>query len=613
MSASGKVSVLVALGLFCAGCAAADGQPPRRDAAGGDNAPDEVRLSEAIEKLRPLHRRLEKPRPGDWLDRHKEPGQTFRQYLDCDPVTAKGKRRTIYIQPLGGLSEAQRKVVTLTADFMGRYFGLPVKVKKALPLSLVPKEARRVHPRWGVKQILTTYVLDRILRPRLPEDAAAYLAFTASDLWPGKGWNFVFGQASLRDRVGVWSIHRYGDPGGDEKSFLLCLRRTLKTACHETGHMFSMLHCTAYRCNMCGSNSLSESDRRPLWLCPECMAKVCRATGVEPLARYKSLLEFCRAHGLKTEADFYEKCVETLGGTTLFPISRDGKQGYIDGSGKVVIEPRFDRVGRFFQGLSRVLSGDRWGYIDKKGVFVIKPRFTKAWDFSGGFALVRVDWRYRFIDKRGERAFGRDFRAAGAFSEGLAPVQEGDRWGYINGKGEFVIKPRFDETYGFSEGLAGVRIGAKRGFIDRRGEFVIEPRFEDVGGFHDGLAPAKSGGRWGYIDRSGKFVIKPRFDEALEFCDGLAVVMLDGKWGCVDRRGKFVIEARFDGVGRFRGGRARARVGGRWGYIDRSGEFVIEPQFDAAWNFHDGLALVMIGEKVGYIDESGRFVWKPTR
>ena len=49
-------------------------------------------------------------------------------------------------------------------------------------------------------------------------------------------------------------------------------RFALITATHETGHMFSMLHCTAYECCMCGSNHREESDRRPVYLCPECTA-----------------------------------------------------------------------------------------------------------------------------------------------------------------------------------------------------------------------------------------------------------------------------------------------------------------------------------------------------
>ncbi|MBM4038966.1 MAG: hypothetical protein FJ290_10680 [Planctomycetes bacterium] len=263
----------------------------------------------AMEKLRPLATKLGKPRLGDWLAHHKEPGQTFEEYLASGPTGPTKERRTIYVQPLGEFTGPQRRIITLAADFMGRYFGLPVKVEKDLSLSLIPASARRVHPSWGVKQILTTHVLDEVLKPRLPKDAVAYIAFTASDLWPGEGWNFVFGQASLSERVGVWSIFRNGDP---EKEAKLCLLRTIKTATHETGHMFGMYHCILYECNMCGSNSRPESDRRPLACCPECVAKLWWSTGAEPVPRYRSLAEFCKEQGLALEREFYEKAIRAL-------------------------------------------------------------------------------------------------------------------------------------------------------------------------------------------------------------------------------------------------------------------------------------------------------------
>ena len=151
-----------------------------------------------------------------------------------------------------------------------------------------------------------------MLEPRLPKDAVAYIAFTTSDLWPGRGWNFVFGQASLRSRVGVWSIYRNGDPERSPAAFRLCLVRTMKTATHETGHMFSMLHCTAYECNMCGSNHREESDRRPIALCPECVAKLWWITKSDPVERYRKLAAFSRKNGLRAEADSYEKSVQAL-------------------------------------------------------------------------------------------------------------------------------------------------------------------------------------------------------------------------------------------------------------------------------------------------------------
>jgi archaemetzincin len=256
------------------------------------------------------------PQPGDWVTKFPEPGQTFHEWQLSNPVTITSERDVICIQRIGDFTPAQRRVVDLTADLMARYFTLEVRFLDDLPLAEIPAHARRVHPEWGDRQILSTYVLHEVLAPRLPGDAACAIALTGTDLWPGEGWNFVFGQASLRDRVGVWSIYRNGDPSRDEDAFRLCLRRTCRVATHETGHMFSLAHCIAYACNMCGSNSLEESDRRALPCCPECVAKICAATGAEPLPRFRRLHEFCIEQGLAEDAAIYGRSVGILAGST---------------------------------------------------------------------------------------------------------------------------------------------------------------------------------------------------------------------------------------------------------------------------------------------------------
>jgi archaemetzincin len=274
-------------------------------------------LHRVIASLSPLHADKKEPGPNDWLASHSEEGQSFDQYREEDPVVpdlerGPGKRHTLYIQPLGKLTPTQTKIVELTARYMHRFFGIPVKLSANLPMSLVPESARRTHPTWGTKQVLTSHILNDVLQPRLPADAAAYISFTASDLWPGKGWNFVFGQASLTERVGVWSVHRYGNPDQSEEAYRRVLLRTLKVAVHETGHMFSIKHCTAHECVMGGSNNLDETDRAPVWLCPQCMAKLCWATRTDPIARYRKLADFMHAQGFEKQAAFFEKSIETL-------------------------------------------------------------------------------------------------------------------------------------------------------------------------------------------------------------------------------------------------------------------------------------------------------------
>src|SRR4051812_27720027 len=215
---------------------------------------------ELEQKLRPLADPLPATRPGDWLAEHDEPGQTFAENLDARPVRRSDTFTTIYLCFFGDFCEAQRRVLDLTRQYLTLFFDCPVKVNRHVPLASIPARARRTHPSWGDEQVLTGYVLHELLEPERPADALAYVALTASDLWPGEGWNFVFGEANLRQRTGVWSVYRNGDP---EMDFRLCLRRTLSTASHETGHILGMAHCTAYLCLMNGSTHPHEKDRRP--------------------------------------------------------------------------------------------------------------------------------------------------------------------------------------------------------------------------------------------------------------------------------------------------------------------------------------------------------------
>ena len=265
-----------------------------------------AKIKKTIRQLKPLHREIGEPQPGDWLTSHEEEGQTFKQYVRIKPNVYTRQRNKLYIQPIGKFSKKQSELIKLSHEFLGIYFNCEVETLETKSEKDIPEKAQRDHPNWGDHQLLTSYLLEKVLTPELPDDAFATIAFTSSDLWPGDGWNFVFGYASFRERVGVWSLYRFGDPEKSDEDFKRCLRRTLKVATHETGHMFSIKHCIAFECNMQGSNSLPESDRQPTHLCPECHAKILYATRANPIERYGKLVEFCTTHGLDKEAKLFK-------------------------------------------------------------------------------------------------------------------------------------------------------------------------------------------------------------------------------------------------------------------------------------------------------------------
>lgn len=264
------------------------------------------------DRLKPLHIEKLPPGPHDWLLHHYESGQTFAEFVQSQPPKPEKKRQRIDVVLLGDFDAVRRKVIQQTVKYMEAFFALPVRITLTIPLSEIPPKARRVHPLTQDHQILTTYVLEEILIPRRKEGAFATIAFTSSDLWPGEGWNFVFGQASPTDQVGVWSIYRNGDPQEGEEALRLCLLRTIKTGTHEVAHMFGLAHCIYYECAMNGSNHRLESDRRPLWLCPVCLNKLTWVLSVDPRKRFRKLIEVNRKFGFEREAGFFEQSLKVL-------------------------------------------------------------------------------------------------------------------------------------------------------------------------------------------------------------------------------------------------------------------------------------------------------------
>lgn len=250
------------------------------------------------------------PGPNDWLANHPEPGQSYPDFVRSDPNRPTATRSRLYLQPLGTFSGSGPSLEELT-DFARAFFALDVCTLP--PLDRGGGITTRSNPYTGQRQLLTSDVLG-VLRRRLPGDAFALLGVTMEDLYPDPAWNFVFGQASLRERVGVFSFARYdpafyGDARTDDRGSLL-LRRSCKVLAHEMAHMFGIGHCVYFHCLMNGSNHLEESDARPLHLCPVDLRKLHWSIGFDLADRYRRLRACHERLGFSDEAEWIRRRLE---------------------------------------------------------------------------------------------------------------------------------------------------------------------------------------------------------------------------------------------------------------------------------------------------------------
>lgn len=199
-------------------------------------------------------------------------------------------------------------------------------------------------------------------------------------------------------------------------------------------------------------------------------------------------------------------------------IGEYGKFGFINKQGQIQIPAQFDQTKPFSDGIAAVYVGEhrifptakeqkmlargdvyrvengKWGFINQQGEWVIEPQFDYVQPFSDGLAGVCINDKWGFIDHKGQWVIEPQFIPYNSslnnpyiFQEGLAVaeiiVAEKDTirglplLGYINKSGEWAIEPKFHSLKPFVGGVAAFTIYGKDkdlgGYINANGEIII--------------------------------------------------------------------------------------------------------------------------------------------
>ena len=113
-----------------------------------------------------------------------------------------------------------------------------------------------------------------------------------------------------------------------------------------------------------------------------------------------------------------------------------GLWGYRDQkTGDIVIEPKYDEVGKFSDKMAPARIGQKWGAINPKGKIIIEPKFDKMSDFSNGKTWITNSDGVFLMDTRGKFSVSLTYDNVGYFSEGLCKVEQDNKYGFIDKAG----------------------------------------------------------------------------------------------------------------------------------------------------------------------------------
>ncbi len=262
------------------------------------------------------------------------------------------------------------------------------------------------------------------------------------------------------------------------------------------------------------------------------------------------------------------------GRTCLYPVLVDGKVGYIDRSGRLIVPAKYEPTGKI--GIDAISQAS-------------PPIGMEYWQNR------RVTW-------------GR------GFNEGRAALRTGRGWQMIDSRGRMLLDRPLDVLGELNHGLAGFAVGDKYGLVDQNGKVRVAARSKIMPVFRGGFWLVESGGYMGLLDDQGRQITGTINESLLWPTEGLIAVRRGGKWGFVDFTGREVIPCQFDRVTVFCRGQARALQGAKRLWIDKTGRCVARRKPARSFPppvYDDGLTMTSKNNLYGLTDRRGLWFTPP--
>ncbi len=160
--------------------------------------------------------------------------------------------------------------------------------------------------------------------------------------------------------------------------------------------------------------------------------------------------------------------------------------GFIDRTGKEVVPCTFYNMFPFSENLAHYLNKQedgKYGVINRKGEIIVQPQYDGIEDFKNGMAVVSKttgeQTKYGYIDNTGKAVIPIQYETAQNFSpEGFALVGNSETLMFIDKKGQKAALPKLDallnfKPTSFNNGFAKILLESGEAvYLDRMGNLI---------------------------------------------------------------------------------------------------------------------------------------------
>jgi hypothetical protein len=260
----------------------------------------------------------------------------------------------------------------------------------------------------------------------------------------------------------------------------------------------------------------------------------------------------------------------------------------------------------------------RWGFINETGKVVIEPIYEKVKSFAFNVCWIKPpDSDFILINKNGKQISEKSYKKVGFFIEDVCAVYEGINMGFINTEGKEILPCKYIGSPAYSDGLVCLSLAdattENYGFFDKKGNMAIPFKFKQGGftNFVNGECRVQINGKTNLINKKGDVIFSPKLSNNMEnFCNGLAMTYTKpGRKGIgyFNRNNTWVIKPIYESGTSFSNGFAVIKLNGKSGVIDSTGKTIIPVEFDNIYAnaITDGFFVAEKNNEKIYLNENG--------